>query len=223
MTSADWTDDLPILRALDPAARELLKHSAARVALPQGAVVFRPGDDCARFPLVASGFIRVQRVTESGREIVLYRVAANETCILSIACLLSHDAYAAEAVAETDVVAYVLPASAFQTLMDRSSAFREIVFGGYSQRIAGLMSKVEELVCTRIDARLAKRLLELADGAGHVETTQQLLAADLGTAREVIGRALKSFERAGRVNLSRGAIEIVDRPALVATIDSKGD
>jgi CRP/FNR family transcriptional regulator, anaerobic regulatory protein len=223
MTQIDWIDDLPVLRPLDPEARRLFRQSAVRVALPQGSVVFRPGDACGRFPLVASGFIRVQRVTESGREIVLYRVGANETCILSIACLMSHETYSAEAVTETDVVAHVLPASGFEALMGCSAQFREIVFSGYSQRIAGLMSRVEELVCTRIDIRLAKRLLSLAGETRRAETTQQALAADLGTAREVIGRALKSFERDGCVALSRGAVEIVDRPRLIAIIDAQGD
>jgi len=39
---------------------------------------------------------------------VLYRVTANESCILTIASLISAEAYEAEAVTETDVVAYVL-------------------------------------------------------------------------------------------------------------------
>jgi CRP/FNR family transcriptional regulator len=223
MTQADWIDELPVLRSLDPEARELLRRSAARVALPRGSAVFRPGDGCGRFPLVASGSIRVQCVTESGREIVLYRVVPNETCILSIACLISDEAYSAEAFAETDVVAYVLPASAFKTLMGRSETFREIVFDGYARRIASLMSKVEELVCARIDTRLAKRLLAIAGATARVEATQQALAADLGTAREVVARALKSFERAGWVSLTRGAVEIVDRPALLSLADGRGD
>ena len=221
--SADWIADLPVLQQLDPAAAELLKKSAVRVTLPRGNAVFRPGDACGRFPLVASGSIRVQRVTESGREIVLYRVTPNETCILSIACLLSQEAYSAEAIAETDVVAYVLPAGPFKALMDQSATFRNIVFSGYSQRIVGLMSRIEEIVCTRIDIRLAERLLALGGEINRVETTQYALAADLGTAREVIGRALKSFERAGWVSLSRGAIQIINKRALLSIIKSNGD
>jgi CRP/FNR family transcriptional regulator len=221
--SADWIAELPVLQPLDAATREVLRKSAVRVTLPRGSAVFRPGDACGRFPLVASGSIRVQRVTESGREIVLYRVTSNETCILTIACLMSDEAYAAEAVAETDVVAYVLPSAPFKTLMNQSATFREIVFSGYSQRIATLMSLIEEIVCTRIDIRLAERLLALRSETNRIETTQHALAADLGTAREVIGRALKSFERAGWVSLSRGAIRIVNKAALVSIIESDSD
>ena len=61
---------------------------------------------------------RVQRITESGREIVLYRVTANETCILTIASLLATECYSAEAITETEVVAYVLKAAPFKELMN---------------------------------------------------------------------------------------------------------
>ncbi len=46
--------------------------------------------------------------------------------------------------------------------------------------------------------------------------THQQLAAELGSAREVISRQLKEFERRGWVNLSRGSVEIEDAGALEA-------
>jgi CRP/FNR family transcriptional regulator len=57
----------------------------------------------------------------------------------------------------------------------------------------------------------------------RIETTQQALAADLATAREVIGRALKGFEAAGWVKIARGGVEILDRRALAALRDAPRD
>jgi CRP/FNR family transcriptional regulator len=209
------------LRALDSATKTMLRDSAVRKQIPRGAVLFRPGDRCVQFPLLASGSVRVQRVTESGREIVLYRVEPNETCILTTASLISEDDYSAEGVAETDVVAYIVPAERFSALMATSAGFRSLVFDGYGKRIATLMSRIEEIVCTRINVRLAERLLALRDDANRISVTQQSLAADLGTAREVVGRTLKSFERAGWVRLSRGGAEIVNIGALQALCDAE--
>ena len=73
------------------------------------------------------------------------------------------------------------------------------------------MSRIEEIVCTRINVRLAERLLALRRAGGKIAATQQALAADLGTAREVVGRTLKAFERSGWVKLSRGGAETVNR------------
>lgn len=221
--ASDWIDDVPALRTLDAPTRALLRVSAACKQIPRGAVLFRPGDQCVQFPLIASGSVRVQRVTESGREIVLYRVAPHETCILTTASLISAEAYSAEGVAETDVVAYIVPADRFNALMNASASFRALVFDGYGKRIAKLMSRIEEIVCTRINVRLAERLLALRGSANRIVVTQQALAADLGTAREVIGRTLKTFERAGWVKLARGGAEIVNVAALQSISESERD
>lgn len=219
----DWMDDVPALRGLDEPTKAALREAAIRKQIPRGAVLFRPGDRCVLFPLIAAGVVRVQRVTESGREIVLYRVSTNETCILTTASLLSDDAYSAEGIAETDVTAYIVPAERFANLMSVSASFRALVFDGYSRRIATLMSRIEEIVCTRINVRLAERLLALRGADNRIAVTQQALAADLGTAREVVGRTLKSFERSGWVKLSRGGAEITDASALRALCDAERD
>lgn len=221
--ASDWIKDVPLVSGLDEPAKAMLRDWAVRKQIPRGSVLFRPGDRCVHFPLIVSGAVRVQRVTESGREIVLYRVSTNETCILTTASLFSDDAYAAEGVAETDVVAYVLSSDRFNALMNASPSFRAIVFDGYSRRIASLMSRIEEIVCTRINVRLAERLLALRDSDNRVSVTQQALAADLGTAREVVGRTLKTFERSGWVKLSRGGAEITDAGSLRALCDSERD
>lgn len=221
--SSDWIESVPLLNRLDEPTKAQLRDSAIRKQIPRGAVLFRPGDRCVHFPLIVSGAVRVQRVTESGREIVLYRVANNETCILTTASLLSDDAYSAEGIAETDVVAYIVPADRFAALMNVSASFRALVFEGYSKRIATLMSRIEEIVCTRINVRLAERLLALKGADNRISVTQQALAADLGTAREVVGRTLKGFERSGWVKLSRGGTEITDAKALRALCDAERD
>jgi CRP/FNR family transcriptional regulator, anaerobic regulatory protein len=218
MGHGNWVDEIPTLGSLDEETKARLRRAAARVVLPPDKVVFRPGDECMQFPLILSGSIRVQRVTESGREIVLYRVTAHETCILTIASLLASETYLAEGITETEVVAYILRAAPFRELMNSSASFRSLVFEGYSRRITMLMSKIEELLCTRIDVRLAERLLALMDDNHHIAVTQHALAADLGTAREVVGRTLNGFVKSGWVSLSRGAIDIADPAALAALV-----
>jgi CRP/FNR family transcriptional regulator len=219
----NWIEDVPLLRGLDEPTKAMLREAAIRKQIPRGAVLFRPGDQCVHFPLIVSGTVRIQRVTESGREIVLYRVSTNETCILTTASLLSADAYSAEGIAESDVTAYIVPAERFAALMGVSAGFRALVFDGYSKRIATLMSRIEELVCTRINVRLAERLLALRGSDNRIAVTQHALAADLGTAREVVGRTLKSFERSGWVKLARGGAEITDANALRTLCDAERD
>jgi CRP/FNR family transcriptional regulator len=211
---AQLFDEIPVINILKEQTKSDLRKLAKHAHIPKGSIIFRPGDKSEQFPFIASGSIRVQRITENGREIVLYRVSANETCILTTASLISGETYSAEAIAETDVVAYLLTDSAFRDLLNRYEDFRTLVFNSYSHRISELMMKVEEIVCVGIDIRLAQRLLEIADEKGLVRATQSALAADLATAREVVGRSLKVFLQSGWVTLSRGEIEIKNIQAL---------
>jgi CRP/FNR family transcriptional regulator, anaerobic regulatory protein len=84
------------------------------------------------------------------------------------------------------------------------------VFTAFSVRITNLLRVIEDVAFSRIEVRLAQRLLELGGARGHVDITHQQLAAELGTAREVISRQLNEFQRRGAISTSRGAIDIVD-------------
>ncbi|MEQ8653652.1 MAG: Crp/Fnr family transcriptional regulator [Kiloniellales bacterium] len=211
-----WIERFPDLAALPPAERAALVARAAVVSLPEGSVIFAPGKEAENFLLVLEGRVRVQQVSASGREIVLYRVSGGEACIMTTSCLLSHEAYAAEGLAETAIRAVAIPRATFQDMLGSSPDFRRIVFSGYSNRISDLMHVVEEVAFQRLDKRLAQRLLALAGPGGDVATTHQELAAELGTAREVVGRQLKELERRGWVALSRGQVRLSDRASLEA-------
>lgn len=180
----------------------------------EGDVVFGPGKAPDYFLLVLSGIVRVQKTSESGREIVLYRVHAHESCILTTACLFAHETYSAEGIAESDVSAVAIPRSVFEDLIARSEAFRRFVFDAYSRRIADLFVVIEEVAFRRVDIRLAQKLLALGDASDTVNLTHHQLATELGTAREVISRQLQDFQRRGWIARSRGRIEIADRAAL---------
>jgi len=219
MTEA-WIDRFTNLAALPEGDRKLLTDRAAEVSLPAGTTIFAPGVAAESFLLVLDGTVRVQQVSPGGREIVLYRVTGGETCIMTTACLLSDEAYAAEGIAETAVQAIAIPKSAFEEAIARSAGFRRVVFADYSHRISDLMHVVEEVAFERLDKRLAQRLMDLAGPDGVVSATHQDLAAELGTAREVVGRQLKELVRRGWVELARGRIELKQPDQLSALAEA---
>jgi CRP/FNR family transcriptional regulator len=184
------------------------------VHVAAGAVLFRPGDGCAGLLVVTSGAVRVQLVSETGRQITLYRVESDVACVLSTQCLLTGGTYPAEGVAETDVSGFLLRVGDVQRLIQDNAAFRGWLFGAYGTRLADLVLLVEDLLETNIDRRLAQHMVETADAAGLVKRTHQAIAAELGTAREVVSRHLKDFERRGAVALGRGAIVVLRRDLL---------
>lgn len=215
----DWLSAFPALSGLERDGLALLASSGQRVAVPRGAVLFRAGDRCHTFLMVLDGSVRVQMTSENGREIVLYRVARGETCIVTTACLLTQADYSAEAVAESDLDGVALSAGPFHDLVARSAVFRNFVFASFGTRLTGMMMLVEEVAFGRIDLRLARFLLDHRDADGGLTTTHQALAVELGTAREVVSRQLKEFERRGLVALARGRVELRDAAALAGLAD----
>jgi len=219
---AQVLDRFPRLRALETTAIDVLARGLALIDLPAGAYAFTVGSPCQRYLFVLEGTVRIQHTAECGREIVLYRVGAGETCILTAASLLSHEDYAAEGVAETALRVATLERPAFDTLLATAAPFRSFVFETYATRLTRLMTLVEEVAFRRVDVRLAERLMTLRDSSGTVVATHQELAQELGSAREVVSRQLKEFERRGWITVSRGRITVRDGAALTTLAHEGG-
>lgn len=205
----DWILRFHGLSRLAEPIRALLRTRSSIISLPQGTRIFGPGHAPENLLFLLEGTVRVQQVSESGREIVLYRVHAGESCVLTTACLLAYEEYTAEGMAETDITAAAIPRAVFDDLISQSKDFRTFVFSAYSRRITDLFQVIEEVAFQRIDIRLAQKLLDLGRG-GTVKATHQQLAAELGSAREVISRQLQEFQRRNWVKQSRGTIELLD-------------
>ncbi|GBE49127.1 cAMP receptor protein [bacterium BMS3Bbin13] len=210
----DWLNRFSALRGLSEPVWKRTLQSARVATFPAGTVVFHDGAGCRDYLLVLTGTVRVQKTSEDGHEIVLYRVRAGESCVLTTSCLLAGERYPAQAVTESEVSAVLIPVGAFRDALAGAPGFREFVFEAYGRRIADLIRLVREVSFERIDARLARRLLEKAAGGMVVTATHQALAAELGTAREVVSRQLRAFAWRGWVRAGRGHIRLLDAEAL---------
>ncbi|MBW4706283.1 Crp/Fnr family transcriptional regulator [Roseobacter sp. YSTF-M11] len=210
LTLPSWRASFPGLAGISEQVSRLLDRKAHTTKLRQGTVIFGPGSPAENLLLLVSGTVRVQQLSEAGREIVLYRVHSGESCVLTTACLLAFEDYSAEGIAETDVEAVLIPRDDFDELMSLSKEFRAFVFEAYSKRITDLFLVIEEIAFKRMDIRVAQKLLALMGDDKTLHLTHQKFAIELGTAREVVSRQLKEFERRGWLNLSRGTIELTD-------------
>lgn len=190
-----------------------LFDNSQTINVPAGEIAFRKGDACKNFILVLEGCVRVQLSSEGGREVTLYRVKPGDTCALTTSCLVGKEDYPAEAVIEEDVTALMIPDSEFRQALLDSEVFRLFVFRGFSGRLCAIVSRMESVTLKTIDERLVTQLLKgESDLLSNV--THQVLATEIGTAREVVSRKLRSFESNGLIRLSRGRIEILDRERL---------
>lgn len=192
---------------------------ALPVRFRPGDVLFRPGDAPRGWIAVVAGRVRVSLTADTGREVVLYRINAGDSCLLTTSALLSSETLLAEAVAETDVEARLIPAAAFERRLGDDAAFRKEVLRNYAERVAELVVVIQDVMFHALPERLARWLLSrLVEGG--VEATHQTIASELGSAREVVTRVLHRFERDGLVRIERGRIILTDPRALKALAEA---
>lgn len=199
---------------------EILRSAGRRTTLPCGATVFREGQTCEHLPWLERGRVRILRTAASGREGALYSVAAGDLCAFATACTLHDLPYPGLAVVAEDVDAFLVPAAVFRQLVASNEAVRTAALASLARGLVGLVGLFEATVFRAADERLAAYLLEQArtshagNGPMALEATHDWIAADLWTAREVVSRLLKRFEREGLVTTERGRVVLGDRTAL---------
>ncbi|KHA50546.1 Crp/Fnr family transcriptional regulator [Sulfitobacter geojensis] len=216
---SEWVDRFPGLSRLDLPTRQLLTSRSEIVKVPKGTMIFGPGNSPENMLFLLDGTVRVQQVSDTGHQIVLYRIEAGQSCVLTTACLLSYEDYSAEGIAETAVAAAAVPRVVFDDLVAQSKPFRDFVFAAFSKRITDLFQMIDEVAFQRLDVRLADKLISLSNGMEKVDTTHQKLSVELGSAREVISRQLQEFQRRGWIEQARGSISFLDRDQLEKLAD----
>ena len=188
--------------------------SFREVPLRRGETLFRAGDACERLLVPEDGRFRVQAVSRAGREIVLYRVGAGEICMMSAMSLLCGTGCRADAMVEDGGTARVVTARQFHDRLARDDAFRSYVLSSLGHRMHGVVGLLQDIAFERVNGRLAQLLLSKQDDGAFVCETHETLALELGSAREVVSRRLKAFERKGWVKLARGRLRVLDKSAL---------
>jgi len=196
---------------------------ASQSTLPAQQSLFNHGDKCDHYVIVSSGVVRVELLSTSGHQLLLYRIGEGQSCVMTTSCLLGDNQYFAQATTETPVKLLLIPREKFRSLLIESSEFRDFVFDGFSERLSSLMQRTAELATNTVDQRLAASLLANAQSQGKlghegngstVHLTHEQLAIEIGSAREVVSRRLAAFEKMGLLKRYRGHVEILDQDSL---------
>lgn len=187
-----------------------MKH----LSIPAGTILFSPGQECPGFLRVAAGRIKVSLTAANGREVVLYRVGPGDLCLQTFACLTEGRNYSAEGVAETEITAELLPHAEFRQALTSDDTFRNEVLGAVARRFGDFEQLVEDVALTGFDARLARVLLRLAGDDSMIAITHDALAVETASGRAFVTRRLREFTQLGIVALSRGKVEILEKPKL---------
>jgi len=165
---------------------------------------------------VRKGQARAYIVSETGKEITLYRLLERDMCIFSASCMLRNISFEILVEAEKDTEAFLIPSSVYQDLLRNSIAVSDYTNQLMSSRFSDVMWIMEQVLFMSFDKRLGLFLLEQAniDGTDRLLITHETIARHMGTAREVVTRMLKYFAAEGLVELFRGGVILKDHEEL---------
>ena len=214
MNTPDILDRVAFYRDAPSELRASMLSAARRLELAPGDWLFREGDPIHYFAAVGAGSLRVFRTGATGRQITLYHARAGESSLVGILSVLLGGPAIATAQAEVAAEVVTMPAAALREWVGVSEEMRSYLFETMRRALVDVTSLLEDVAFRTMDSRLAALLLDHADAGRVIHMRHDDIAAELGTAREVVSRTLDGFERHGAIARSRGRIELRDEALL---------
>lgn len=172
-------------------------------------ILLDESERCSNVIFVLSGAIRIYKLSEEGRKITLYRIGRGETCVLTVACLLGVGelAFPVAASAEQASEAVFMPVEIFRKFFFEIPALQKFLFSSMASKFYSVLNLVENITFKKTSDRLLDYLVtKTANGTYPLYATHEIIASEIGTAREVVSRLLKELEGNGRVTLERGKV-----------------
>ena len=187
----------------------------------KGETLFSEGETATGFYLLASGSIKLCKVSPDGKEKVLHFVHPSET--FAEAAFFGDGKYPAEARALESGAALFFPRQAFMGLLERNPRFSLNLIISLSLLLRRFARQIEELSFAEVPARLAAYLMESAakkstafQGKTYLDLDIKKgeLASRLGTASETLSRTFKKLKEEGVLGVEGNRVIILDMARL---------
>lgn len=204
---------LPFYGHLTIEQKELLMDQSEIRAYKKGEEITCLMSPCVGPFLILEGEVRaVLEDEENSREITLFELRANEMGILSAACVLEHITFDAKFIVERKSVLLAMQSCAVKKIMKENVEVRCAVFETLADRFSLCMATLHDVLFTRYEKRVAAFLVEkyIYTGKTEFHITQEEIAKQTSSVREVAGRTIRQFAKDGLLESGRGTIKLLD-------------
>jgi CRP/FNR family transcriptional regulator len=185
---------------------EVAEHMQLRSSSAE--ILFWEGDPCAGLHIIEEGSIKLYRISQQGRQYIVRVLQEGDTCNEVPAFDGGTNPVNVEALEKSKV--WVIEGEMLRALVKSHPDFALKVMSNFGKNLRGLIRMVSEMAFYQVTNRLARLISELPDHESRPHLTQEQLAAQLGTVREVVGRSLKELERSGAIRIEDRRIYIAD-------------
>lgn len=209
-------ENLVFWEKLTQEEQEFLLEHTSLMTIAKGEQLYSADHKCMGVILIKTGELRAYLLSEEGREITLYRLGAGEICVLSASCLLEMITFDVQIDAEQDTELFLVDAGAFAHLMEKNVYAENFSLKVTAEKFSEVVWVMEQMLFMKMDKRLAVFLLDESSkiNSDAIQLTHEQIAKYMGSAREVVSRVLKHFEKENLVALTRNQVEILDKTRL---------
>lgn len=194
-------DQIPLFAELAPGMLAVLEAESRVRRYPEGQVLFSEGDPGETLLILEEGRVKVSRFMAGGQEIVL--AVQEAPASFGELALVDGAPRSATVIAQTPVVVRMLPRAALMGMIHNEPTVGMALLQGLVGMIRDTNDRLSDLQALDVPGRVAKWLLGWAARSGKqredgvaisFEISQSDLAAELGTTRVSINKALRMFE-----------------------------
>jgi CRP-like cAMP-binding protein len=210
----DLIKDNPYFAGLQTEELDFIKKLVTEKSYDRGEMIVLDGEPAQALYFVISGAVKIFKTSVDGKEQILDIIRPGQS--FNDVSIFDHGLTPVSAQAMSPLLLYEIDKNSVDTIIRRYQRVASNVIKVLAARVRNLVALVEDLSFRTVLGRVAKILLDnAADGKSPgPRLTQQEMAAMAGTAREVVGRSLKTLEEDGTIKLDRHRIVIKNREAL---------
>lgn len=211
----------PMWDDLTKSEQDILKSSAVLMKVQKGDIIHN-GNECTGLIMIKSGILRAYVISDSGKEMTLYRLASDSMCLFSASCIVNNISFDIVIEAESDSEFILIPSEIYKNIMKHSVFLSNFTNELMAEKFSDVMWLMEQIAWKSFDKRLADFLIKESEieNSLTLNITHETIGNHMGNPREVVSRMLKYFQNENIVKLSRGIIEITDMDKLRRVAES---
>jgi len=213
-------ESIPYFSDLGSTEMEKVKERVFEKSFQKNNLILLEGEPAEAVYFVVSGAVKAFKTSAEGKEQILCILRPGDS--FNDVPVFDGGPNPASAVAMTPVTLYGITRADVETLLREHPNIAVNVIKVLAEKVRHFVSMVEDLSFRHVTSRVAKLLLKYAedhqeaggDSGPAPRLTQQDMAAMVGTAREVVGRSLKTLEEDGAIRMDRHRIVIANKELL---------
>jgi CRP-like cAMP-binding protein len=216
MVSTEILSSLPLFRDAGPAVVAALAKRGVEVRYPANGVLFLTGSQPRGWFIVVEGKVRVVRGA-GARQHVIHSEGPGGT--LGEVPLFTQGTHPATGIAAEPTRCVLFDRASLEAAIAEAPGIAFLLAARLAFRAERLVERLHERSATNVQTRVIEFLLSRPTSRGSdtisLGMTQQALAEDLGTVREVVARELRALGKRGWIeSLGGGRYRLLDMKAL---------